>query len=130
MLKSTLLLSFALIPGYLFAQPQPSEVIDVKHYSFQIEVNDSTDRITCVADISAVVKNSAAEIELDVIGKKTDGKGMVVSQVTIGNTPLKFSQQNDKLKISLSRPFTNGDNVTLNIGIVEFRQTDSLFLKT
>ncbi len=91
-----LLLPFS---GYAQSQPAPSEFIDIKNYSFRIELNDSTDRIVGTADIVASAKKSTSEFQLDLIGK-SNGKGMEVSDVKVKGVAAKFSHQGNKLKIT------------------------------
>jgi hypothetical protein len=84
------------IAGYSqSSQPRPSEVIDVLNYKFRVELNDSTDRIEAVAEVTALATRGASEIQLDLIAKSA-GKGMQVTDVKSKNSSLKFSHANHK----------------------------------
>jgi aminopeptidase N len=73
--------------------------IDIKQYTFQLEVNDSTDVIAGQASILILFKKSIAELELDLANKNTKGQGMEVSQVLLNGKALAFQHKNDRLKI-------------------------------
>lgn len=108
-------LSFLPFVGYAQSlQPRPSEVIDVLNYQFRVEVNDSTDRIECIANITARVTKAATDIQLDLIGK-TSGKGMQATQVKSKNAALKFSHQNDKVGITFPKALIVGEVVNFSI---------------
>ncbi len=112
-----LLLFFSFLPlaGYAQTyQPRPSEVIDVLNYKFRIEVNDSTDRIEGVADITAKVSKAATELQLDLIGK-SGGKGMQVTEVKSRNSSLKFSHLNDRVTITFPSPLVAGQQISFTV---------------
>jgi aminopeptidase N len=112
-----LLLFFFVLPFVGYSQdthPRPSEVIDVVNYNFRIELNDSTDRIAAIAEITAKAKKALSEIQIDLIGK-TSGKGMQVTDVKSKNSSLKFSQQNSKVIISLTKPLTVGEQISFSV---------------
>ena len=73
--------------------------IDIKHYTFQLEVNDSTNIITGKASIQILFKKSIADFELDLANKNSSGQGMDVASVLLNGKPLFFEHQNDKLRI-------------------------------
>ena len=89
-------------------------MIDVLSYKFRIELNDSTDRIACVADIMARATKGSSEIQLDLIGE-SGGKGMKVSDVKSKNTSLKFSHQNNKVTLTLPKPFAAGEQIGFSV---------------
>ncbi|HEY0655265.1 MAG TPA: M1 family aminopeptidase [Chryseosolibacter sp.] len=96
------------------SQPRPSEVIDVLNYRFRIELNDTTDRIAAVAEITAKAKKASTEIQLDLMGLSS-GKGMQVSEVKSKNNSLKFVHQNNKVSITLPRPLNAGEQFQFTI---------------
>lgn len=95
-------------------QPRPSEVIDIQNYKFRVELNDSTDRIECVAEIRAKAIRNASEIQLDLMSKAA-GKGMQASDVKSKNAPLKFSHTNNKVTITFPKPFVAGEEITFSV---------------
>jgi aminopeptidase N len=74
-----------------------------------VELNDSTDRIEGIAEISAMIKKSATEFQLDLIGKNSGGKGMQVSSVKLKDATLKFTHQNNKVSITVPRSLVTGE---------------------
>lgn len=96
------------------SQPRPSDAIDVLDYKFRIELNDTTDRIGAISEITAKVKKTSSEIQIDLIGKTGD-KGMQVTEVKSKNTALKFSQQNDKVIITFPKPLSTGEQITFSV---------------
>jgi hypothetical protein len=77
--------------------------IDVRHYDFQLELNDNTDVIAGTATIQIVFRKDLSSFELDLANKNVDGKGMVVSDVVLNGKSLQFNHEKGKLKISLPR---------------------------
>ncbi len=74
--------------------------IDVVHYEFNIGLTDTNDTIDCSAVIDLNIKN-AGNIDLDLISRKADGKGMKVVSVADEETKelLGFTHSNDILHI-------------------------------
>ena len=56
--------------------------IDVLHYSYSIEVSDSSDRIYGFAKISFAALQTISSIELDLVSVNSASKGMKVTEVT------------------------------------------------
>lgn len=76
------------------------EAIDVKHYRFEIAVNDSNNIIYGQAEISILFKKNAAFFELDLIQKNQEnGFGMLVESIIEDGKELQFNHQKNKLKI-------------------------------
>jgi aminopeptidase N len=110
-LMKCLLCLISIFPFYLSAQ-RPSPSFDVKEYQFQIELNDTTDIIKGVANITVRLTTPSAELSFDLISQ-TAGKGMAVESVKLQNDVLKFSHQNDKLKITLPKTFNEDKDLTV-----------------
>ena len=104
-----------LFPFLCFSFPDPLETIDITHYSFTIELNDSTDVISGYAEVSLLCKKGINDFELDLIGKNNEGKGMQVNTVTLNGSSLKFTHQNNKIKIFLSNQASANDTFTVVI---------------
>ncbi len=92
-----------------------SDVIDVIHYDFTIELNDSNDVITGTADVTFVFRNDAHTFALDLIEKGRDGRGMVVSSVSRSGQPLVFSHDDSKVRIQLPAEAAKGTQHTVHI---------------
>jgi aminopeptidase N len=80
---------------------RPDGAIDIRHYNFQLELNDSTDVISGIATIQLLFKKDLTTFELDLVNKDSKGSGMIVSEVFLNGKSLQFDHQQDKLTISL-----------------------------
>lgn len=97
--------------------PYPkNDAIDIKHYHFLLEVNDSTNVIYGEASISIFFKKSISTFAIDLATKDNSGKGMAVSEVSVSGLKLLFAHANSKLKITL--PSAAKANSTLIFKIV------------
>src|SRR6187402_3317538 len=110
-MNSRLIIALLFISLTAFANdPYPkNDNIDIRHYLFQLEVNDSTDVVSGQASITVLFKKSITEFELDLVGKSNNGKGMTVSKVSIKQQPLKFTHQNNRIKITLANAPAAGE---------------------
>src|SRR5450432_993438 len=85
--------------------PYPkNDALDVKHYTFQLEVNDSTNSISGQATISIFFTRKLNEFELDLADKNGGDQGMEVVQVLCNQKSLRFLHKNDRLRILLTAP--------------------------
>ena len=95
----------------------PDRRIDVQHYTFRLDINDSNDKIRGETDV--VIKFTAPDVRqfsLDLVGSTDNGKtGMSVQQVSKDNLPVSFDHANDRLTIQLSEPATTNDVLTFHI---------------
>ena len=71
--------------------------IDVRHYAFSLNVNDSNNKVIGQAAVTLVFREDAASLRLDLAAKNKEGKGMTVRSVTGGGRPIRFSQDSDHL---------------------------------
>jgi len=92
-----------------FAQV-PGSPIDVQHYTFNIDLNDSTNNIVCKADVAVKFVKSARSFSLDLVKKNSSGKGMLVSSITEVGNAVPFSQDAEKLNINATG-ITGSDHV-------------------
>jgi aminopeptidase N len=106
---------FLLLSSSSFAQhrPKPSEWIDIKKYTFRVELNDSTNVISGIAELAFVCKKSMTGFDLDLISKGNGGMGMQVSRILHKDSPLKYIHENDRIKITLNA--SQGEQGTLTI---------------
>jgi len=84
----------------------------VKHYTFQLEVNDSTNVIMGQAAISILFNKETADFELDLVNKNERAEGMEIIQIVSGENKLRFSHQHDRLKIFLTPSAKPHDQLT------------------
>ncbi len=79
------------------------ESIDIQHYSFEIHLNDSTNRIEGTATVSVNFIKPVKQITLDLIDLNDSTQtGMTVLSVTENSNLLKYKQQNNQLEIQLT----------------------------
>ncbi|MEY3405694.1 MAG: hypothetical protein RL161_1124, partial [Bacteroidota bacterium] len=53
--------------------------LDVLHYTFHLNLNDSTDIITGRTELTVQLLNGTKSFEIDLVGQKPDGTGMSVT---------------------------------------------------
>jgi aminopeptidase N len=75
--------------------------IDVTDYRFEIELNDSNDRIAACATITISFKKSLENFMLDLKNTSASGKGMTVTNITEDGMDAAFTHKGDKLKIKV-----------------------------
>ena len=94
----------------------PSEQIDVIEYRFTITLNDTTDVISASAEVVFLARKNIRDFELDLINSGNDNKGMRIRQVMRNGSSLKFTHQNDRLKIFLNKDVASGtaDSVVIS----------------
>ncbi|MEJ0104028.1 MAG: M1 family aminopeptidase [Bacteroidota bacterium] len=109
-MKIPALLLFA-ISVTVAANCQPGNGIDVLHYSFQINLSDSSDLIAGKAGIQVSFTKATDYVSFDLASVK-DGKGMTVSSVTENNKTLQATQRDNKLVIQLPAKVNPGDTST------------------
>jgi aminopeptidase N len=84
---------------------RPGAAIDVLDYRFELELSDRTDEIGGRAVIAFRVLRPVGEVEFDLddaaVDSGLEAGGMVVSSATLGDTALRFRQQDDRLLVSL-----------------------------
>lgn len=74
------------------AQPLPDTSIDVQHYIFKLNINDTNNIIKGEATITVKFLHDADTLTLDLVQKQADGKGMVVTSITGNGAALTFAQ--------------------------------------
>jgi aminopeptidase N len=89
----SLFISFA-----LFAQ-MPTNGLDVKHYTFYINLNDSTNKIMGTAEITTGFTKKENRVVLDLVNRNKDGKGMWVTSVLKDGEDLEYKQDSQHLII-------------------------------
>ncbi len=88
--------------------------IDIKHYSFALNLSDDTDEIVGQASISILFKkNDITRFRLDLINKTElrNGKGMVVDSIMMNGQRVVYSHMNDEIFIQLSNSPAAGTEI-------------------
>jgi aminopeptidase N len=111
--KCSLLAIFLLYTTCVFSQRDNESSIDIRHYEFNISVNDNNNLIEGVARIIILATKPLVNIPLDLESMKADGKGMKVMAVSSGQTKLGFTHSDDKLSVTLPVAVNKDDSLEL-----------------
>jgi aminopeptidase N len=99
-----------LAPLFSWADLYPiNKHIDVKHYSFELSLSDSTNEIIGTTKIRVQFKQAGIrQFRLDLVNQtdKRQGKGMKVESIMMGSEKLTFTHVNDELNIQLPNAAT------------------------
>ena len=77
--------------------------LDVLSYRFELDLNDSTDVISAVADIEMSFLKETDHFYLDLIYDSADQSGMRVQKVLENEKEIVFLQENDQLTLHIDR---------------------------
>src|SRR5215216_1585275 len=91
----TILILFSL---QIFAQLNPA--LDVQHYRFAIQLNDSNNIIKAEAQITVKFLQNVNEVKLDLVQKRQNGKGMLVKNVKQNENAVNFLQDSQHVVIN------------------------------
>jgi aminopeptidase N len=112
-----LLLAAMVLSPFLSLGKDPYPVnknLDVLHYTFHLELNDSTDIISGKTEITLALKNNIKSFEIDLVGKKPDGTGMTVTSVGPAVLVESFEQLNgDRVRINLKNSGEKNIQITI-----------------
>lgn len=117
MIKSVL----SLFLSYFFitasaSDPYPrNDAIDIQHYKFTVQLNDTTNVIVANAEITILIKKPISSFALDLIEKTNHSNGMVVSAVWYRKNPLKYAHRNGRLEIQLGSTTKSGEFITVSV---------------
>lgn len=76
--------------------------IDVEAYRFELELSDESDEIRGRATVTVLfTRDGVEELPLDLVGRGSDGRGMVVRAVTSAGAPVQFTHEAGLLTIRL-----------------------------
>lgn len=81
--------------------------IDVQHYVFDITVNDDSDEIKVVADVSIKFRHQVEQVNLDLVKKNGTGKGMSVLAITENNKVVNYTHQGNGLRLQIAKTKPN-----------------------
>ena len=79
------------------------ETIDVLAYRFEIDLNDTSDVIRCMADIEIAFRKDVEQFQLDLASAGKENKGMKVQQITEDGLELSFKHQDDLLTLNIPK---------------------------
>ena len=96
----TVILGFLALLCFNVSAQSPGSGIDVQHYTFNIDLNDSTNNIVCKTDVSLKFLTTVKSFSLDLVKKNSAGRGMLVNSVTQDGKLVPFSQEAEKLIIN------------------------------
>lgn len=107
-MKLKLILFALILSSTLFAQKHYERFnsIDIRHYRFEIGLNDSNDIIEGKATVSIKFKSDLEGFYLDLVNEQR-GKGMTVTSVDEGDKEVSFEHTNGRL--SIKTPVKTGD---------------------
>jgi aminopeptidase N len=107
------------LPLFAWADQYPiNKNIDIKHYVFQLRLTDSNDEIFGTTQVTVNFKQAGMQnFRLDLINKSTEkkDKGMVVEGVSISNTTVNYTHENDALIIYLPKSSVANETITFTI---------------
>lgn len=89
--------------------------VDILHYSFDITLSDSSNRIDGIATIRFTALQPTQYLELDLASLRKDGKGMRLQGVYEGKHQLDAVHENDRLRITLVQHLQKGDSTEVEI---------------
>ncbi|HEY6977373.1 MAG TPA: M1 family metallopeptidase [Chitinophagaceae bacterium] len=81
-----------------FAQLNPA--LDVQHYRFSIQLNDSNNVIKAEAQIVIRFLQDVKEVKLDLVQKKPNGNGMIVINIKQDESDINFVQDSQHVVIN------------------------------
>jgi aminopeptidase N len=96
-MRKLIILIFSLC--YLSAKAQ-TQVFDVQHYTFAIQLTDANDTIKGQATVKVKFLKDAGAFRLSLIKTNSKGKGMLVSAITEGDKIIPFAQDSDVMNIN------------------------------
>lgn len=93
----------------------PTDGIDIRHYRFRLELNDTTDVIRGTATVTVHFNKELEKFGLDLAGRSAGGKGMTVSDVNADGKKLAFSHLNNFVEITLEKSAVQGSELAVTI---------------
>jgi aminopeptidase N len=91
----------------------PTNGLDVEHYQFTIQLNDSNNIIKGEAIITTRFTKALDKIVFDLVQKQSDGRGMNVTNVSKKNKTLSFTQDAEHVIINETASTTNENIYTI-----------------
>ncbi len=123
------LLCFSWVTSAQFLNVQ-KEIVDVKSYSFYIQIADTTDAIIVKAKTSILLKKKVDSIFLQLKNINENGKGMYISSINNKfKKSVRFDHRNDKITIYNPGNWEANDLLEFEINYTGIPQ-DGLYIKT
>lgn len=95
-----LLISFLLLKeSYCQNHHERYNSINVLHYRFNIELNDSSNTVRCIAKVKILFKKELESFMLDLSKMKENGKGMQIEYISREGIEIKYSHKNEQVVI-------------------------------
>ena len=91
-MKDVLLLLVSFFIIHSLAAQMPANGVDVQHYRFELQLNDSDNNIKGEADITVQFIKPVDKVSFDLVQKQLTGKGMTVTAVKKNDQPVSFTQ--------------------------------------
>ncbi len=109
-------ITLSLLSLFILLHAASQNYVDIRHYEFEISLNDTNDVIRCQASITGNVLKNGNELTLDLAepDNTNDNRGMIVSEVK-GSGVAGFKQANDKIIIKFQQAFAHGDSFFVQI---------------
>ena len=115
----SLLLSAMLMPLFIWADHYPiNKHIDVLHYSFELQLSDSTNEIKGKTQVSVrFLKEGITHFRLDLANtnEHRQGRGMQVDEIFVGGNRVSFTHEKDELMIQLPEVSQKGEELIFTI---------------
>ena len=106
-----LLFVFLAYPFFLFSQQHYERLalLDVQHYAFALELNDSSNAIRGVADIAIRFRKPITKFYLDLVKNEGKTEGMTVHTVLENGRSVRFEHRGDKIYIQPATQVQTGE---------------------
>jgi aminopeptidase N len=89
--------------------------VDVKHYSFTINVDDDSNLIKGRAFIEIFFKEEVEQLFLDLTNQNENGNGMTVSSVRIQGCESSYLHEKDRIQITPDTAFKKNESIRIEI---------------
>jgi aminopeptidase N len=108
-MKAYLSVSLSIGACFLFGQPLNGQnqhdhrnTIDVQHYRFEIDLNDTTDILYGTAEVEILFMADIPEFNLDLVHVSENGLGMHIDGIEEDGKEVRFTHTGDQVSIALS----------------------------
>lgn len=92
-----------ILSGLLLTAQEHQErwnAMDVQHYRFEIELNDCTEVISCIAEVEILFKTEAPDFWLDLANLSPEGQGMEIDRIRENNDEVPFTHRDNRVRFS------------------------------
>ncbi len=92
-----------------------NEHIDVLHYRFQLQLQDTSNSITGKTTISLLFSGEVDQFYIDLVGPAHNGSGMLVTEVREDSIPVRFNHAEKRVHIIPTKSATRGETRSYTI---------------